>query len=69
VQYAFEYTTLLSAIDATKVWYDPDRMRFFQKNEILMKRTLTTNKKMLLIKDHGLRSYKTTTLISYLLLI
>jgi hypothetical protein len=34
-----------------------------------MKSTVTTNKKMLLRKDHGLRRYKITTLISYLLLI
>ena len=33
-----------------------------------MKMTLTTNKKRLLRKDRDLRSYKTTTLISYLFL-
>jgi hypothetical protein len=68
VQYALEYTMLQSVTDATKVWYDPDPMRYSQKNEKLMKRTLTTNNKRLLSKDHGLRSYKTTTLISDLLL-
>jgi hypothetical protein len=68
VQYALKYTTLKSVIDATKVWYDPNPMRYSQKNEKLMKRTLTTNNKRLLRKYHGLRSYKTTTLISYLLL-
>jgi hypothetical protein len=66
VQYALEYTMLQSVTFDTKLWYDP--MRYSQKNENLMKRTLMTNKKRLLIKDHGLRSYKTTTLISDLLL-
>jgi hypothetical protein len=53
------------------VWYDPNPMRYSKKKEIFMKMkmTLTTNNKMLLRKYHGLRSYKTTTLMSYLLLI
>jgi hypothetical protein len=53
------------------VWYDPNPMRYSKKKEIFMKMkmTLTTNNKMLLRKDQCLRSYKTTTLMSYLLLI